>query len=443
MSFVLAVMMAFLCSDVFSGEVSRGDTEYHQIIYGDPDSYEAFERSFFVSESPILKLAKHSSLCSLDLQNPEHMAIRNTHFVQKREEKHRYISTHIPCSLINAISKNNPLPMDATQLYILEGLSPSRDDSMTFLRSAAELILTEGKLSKANVATLAGYLGVKGVTSDVYDSGMNASGLPFVTFSTIDTDPNKVNPTTKHRLVSAYSTDSGIYIYERERISSNDGAWQPLDIKRHGKSVSLLQFGVKNAKLDSLVLDNQPEAEGGYFLENVAFSLSVEFDVNNFGDPLLIVNWYEPVAAGHIVQIIDSDTIRRDEDWLYFTDSSFMSLTAPDEPTLNLATNLPKVIIKRKLQVSCKRRLGKTLAMSAVPAGAKDKWFSGNPQFEKMDDYLDVFILIACSPLSSPRDPYTYIRNLEKIYNSDLFQIDNYSTSAARLLWESTIKKTN
>tara|TARA_B110000238_G_scaffold80251_1_gene88328 strand:- start:289 stop:534 length:246 start_codon:yes stop_codon:yes gene_type:complete len=81
--------------------------------------------------------------------------------------------------------------------------------------------------------------------------------------------------------------------------------------------------------------------------------------------------------------------------------------------------------------------------MSAVPAGAKDKWFSGNPQFEKMGDYLDVFILIACSPLSSPRDPYTYIRNLEKFYNSDLFQIDNYSTSAARLLWESTIKKTN
>ena len=43
--------------------------EYHPIIDGDSDSYEAFNRSFFASENPILKLATHSSLCKLDLQN--------------------------------------------------------------------------------------------------------------------------------------------------------------------------------------------------------------------------------------------------------------------------------------------------------------------------------------------------------------------------------------
>ena len=70
MAYVFAATMALLCFDVFSDEGIRGNTVYYQIIDGDPESYEAFERSFFASESPILKLAKHSPLCSLVLQNP-------------------------------------------------------------------------------------------------------------------------------------------------------------------------------------------------------------------------------------------------------------------------------------------------------------------------------------------------------------------------------------
>jgi hypothetical protein len=437
MAYVFAATIAFLCFDAFSDEGTRGNTEYHQIIDGDPESYEAFERSFFASESPILKLAKHSSLCSLDLQNSEHMAIRNTYFAQKREKKHRYITTHMPCSILEAITKNNPPPIDATQLYLFEGMSSSRDGSIKFLRSAHELILKQGNLSKKNVATLADYLGIQGIISNIYDSGMNRSTYPFVTFSTIDTAPGKITLAPKHRLISAYSSDSGIFIYEREKTSSDDVPWQPLDVKRHSKSLSLLQIGAKSAALDSIILNNQPEVAGAYFLENVAFSLNIEFSLNNFGYPLLISNWYEPSTAGHIVTIIDADTLRKDGNWLYFTEAFFMSTTASDQPTLNVATNLPKLIIKRKQQVSCKREKINTLAISSVPPGAKDKWINMDPKFKEINNSNDkAFAMIVCSSQSLLRDPSGIIANLEKLYFSDLFNVDNYSTSAARLIFE-------
>lgn len=439
MAYVFSATMALLCFDVFSDEETRGNTAYYQIIDGDPESYEAFERSFFASESPILKLAMHSSLCNLNLQNSEHMAIRNTYFAQKREKKHRYITTHMPCPILKAITKNNPPPIDATQLYIFEGISSSRDGSIKFIRSARELILNQGNLSKKNVATLADYLGIQGIISNIYDSGMNRSTYPFVTFSTIDTAPGKITLATKHRLISAYSSDSGIFIYEREKTSSDDTPWQPLDVKRHSKSLSLLQVGVGTSALDSIILNNQPEVEGAYFIENVAFSLNTEFNVNDFGYPLLLNNWFDPTTAGHGVQIIDAETIRRDGDWLYFTDASFLSLTAPDDPKLNLATNLPKVILKRKLQVSCKRELRRYLKISFSRAGEKDKWIDGEPQFEEfVGNHTKAFAQIACSPDSSLQNPSSLIATLESIYKYDFFNIDNYSASAARLIFEYT-----
>jgi len=438
MAYVFAATIAFLCFDVFSDEGTRGNTEYHQIIDGDPESYEAFERAFFASESPILKLAKHSFLCSLDLQNPEHMAIRNTYFSQKLEKKHRYITTHMPCPISEAITKHQP-PIDVAQLYIFEGVSSLRDSSIKLFRSAHELILKKGNLSKEDVATLADYLGIQGIISNVYDSGMKGSSYPFFTFSMIDTESGKITVTPKHRLISVYALNSGIVVYEREKTSSDDVPWQPLDVKRHSKSLSLLQIGVTSSAIDSITLNSHPEAEGSYFLENVAFSLNIEFDVNNFGYPLLLNKWFDPKISGHTVHIVDADTLRRDGDWLYFTDAMFLSLTAPDDPALNLATNLPKVILKRKLQVSCKRELRRNLSVSASRAGDKDKWMDGEPQFEELvGNHEKAFVQIACSPDSSLQNPSSLIANLESIYKYEFFNIDNYSTSAARLIFEYT-----
>ena len=436
LTYVFAAAMALLCFDVFSDEGTSGNTAYYQIIDGDPDSYEAFERSFFAYESPILKLAKHSSLCSLDLQNPEHIAIRNKYITQKREKKHRYITTHTPCPISEALTKHQ-LPIDVTQLYLFEGVSRSRDRSIKVFLNARDLILKHGNLSKDNVAILANYLGIQGNISNVYDFEMKSSMYPFFTFSTIDTEPNKINVTPKHRLISIYASDTGIFIYEREKTSSDEVPWLPLDIKRHSKSLSLLEIGVKSSAIDSITLNSQPAVEGAYFLENVAFSLNLEFDVNNFGYPLLLNKWFDPKISGHVVQVVDAETIRRDGDWLYFTDATFLSLTSLDDPALNLATNLPKVILKRKLQVSCKRELRRSLSVSASRTGDKDKWLDGESQFEELaGNHIIAFVKIACSPESSLQNPLSLMSKLESIYKYELFNIDDYSTSAARLIHE-------
>ena len=85
-----------------------------------------------------------------------------------------------------------------------------------------------------------------------------------------------------------FTTFSGIVVYEREKTSSDDVPWQPLDVKRHSKSLSLLQIGVTSSAIDSITLNSHPEAEGSYFLENVAFSLNIEFDVKK---KIILLSW--------------------------------------------------------------------------------------------------------------------------------------------------------
>ena len=413
--------------------------EYHQIIDGDSDSYEAFNRSFFASEYPILKLATHSSLCKLDLQNPDHMTVRNTAFIQKKEQSHRYIGAYFLCSEIASISELKLVPTDVTQLYTFEGLSALRSGSIRFVREAASLMVTKDKLSKEDATSLARNLGITDKISTVHDSRLTRSIYPFFTFSTVDAENSKDNSMPKHRLISVYSSDFGVFIYEREKVSRNLEPWHPLDIKRHIKAISLLQSGVGDSSLDSYVLKNQPEAESAYFLENVVFALRLEFENNDFGYPLLLRLDKDPDNFGHFALVIDANTIRLENDWLYYTDAMFASTTNQDDPSLNLATNLPKIIFKRKAKVSCKRELRTDLFTSFSLIGAKDNWEANNPEFREIGDHASALTKILCDDQIPSQNPISILRSLDSFFRYDFYNLPNYSLSAFRLSYEHTL----
>ena len=413
--------------------------EFHQIIDGDSDSYEAFNRSFFSYQHPILKLATHSSLCKLDLQNSDHMAIRNTAFIQKKEQSHLYIGAYFLCSEIASISELKPVPTDVTQLYMFEGLSALRSGSISFIREAASLMITKDKLTKEDAVSLARYLGITDKISVVHDSRLTGSIYPFVTFSTVDAENSKEISTSKHRLISVYSSDFGVFIYEREKISRKLEPWHPLDIKRHIKAISLLQSGVGDSSLDSYVLKNQPEAEGAYFLENVAFALRLEFENNNFGYPLLLRLDKDPDNFGHLALVIDANTINIENDWLYYTEAWFASTTIQDDPSLNLATNLPKIIIKKKAKVSCKRKLRTDLFTSLNRIGAKDNWEAANPEFREVGDHESALTKILCDDQIPSQNATSILRSLDSLFRYDFYNFPNYSISALRLSYEHTL----
>ena len=187
------------------------------------------------------------------------------------------------------------------------------------------------------------------------------------------------------------------------------------------------------------MLKNQPEAEGAYFLENVAFALRLEFENNNFGYPLLLRLDKDPDNFGHWALVIDANTINIENDWLYYTEAVFASTTIQDDPSLNLATNLPKIIIKRKAKVSCKRKLRTDLFTSLNRIGAKDNWEAENPEFREIGDHESALTKILCDDQIPSQNPTSILRSLDSLFRYDFYNFPNYSISALRLSYEHTL----
>jgi len=410
-------LITFICFFI-SGE-AHAKAELHQIISGDSDSYQPFNRSFFVSQEPIIKLATHSSLCELSRENEDHRAIKQSHEIWARNSKHVHIGTYALC----AQSEGAAVSDDLTKIYLF-----ARNDSMRSFEEVMSLLQDNGtKLSKDEIATLVQYLGYTDSIADFHDFRITDSLSPLLSFSTVSNN----DVSYKQTLISAKFTDEGIFIYERIKNDSTPQPWTFLDIRSQIKALELLQLGTGLKSSDSSALDKQPDAEQGYFLENVAFALKLEFDVNNFGFPILRRLMKNQTTVG--VSVMDHSALRRENDWLYFIEAFFIATKTNDEK-LNLATNMPKTILKVKGKFSCTKRVVIPIAESYSMLGQKNNWDNMTSNFSYGENTDHLFLL--CAQGLSLQDPQKVLEAYDSIYSSTYFYQPNYARSAVRLMYE-------
>lgn len=346
-----------LSGNVFSAENSRGVPAYHQLISGDPDSYESFDTTFLAWDRPILSLSKHSSLCYLDQSEPPYSIFEARLADELRKQGHRYVTAHAPCDETNGASGSTWEPLDYSQLYIFQGLTAEPKASMGFVFTAGELISDKNKLSTTDVSLLANYLGIRGEVADVHDFGLveNNPGMPMP-YLTFTVRVNEHKEGVRHGLISVRTMPDGVWIYERTKLASYFDTWTELDAQIHGKSLSLLDYGAQSASFASTILKKQSDMEEAYFFENVAFALKSEFEANNFGFPILLEYFFESENLGHVVDVIDADSVYKEGDWLYFTKVRFLSTLNEKDSGDNLATNLP-IFTKVRMKASCDRKV--------------------------------------------------------------------------------------
>ena len=406
-----------LISFFISGE-AHAKAELHQIISGDSDSYQPFNRSFFVSQEPIIKLATHSSLCELSRENEDHRAIKQSHEIWARNSKHVHIGTYALC----AQSEGAAVSDDLTKIYLFD-----RNDSVRSFEEVMSLLQDNGtKLSKDGIATLVQHLGYTDSIADFHDFSVTDSLSLLLSFSTVSND----DASYKQTLISAKFTDEGIFIYERIKNDSTPQSWTFLDTSSQIKALELLQFGTGLKSSDSSALDKQPDAEQGYFLENVAFALKLEFEVNNFGLPILNRQMKDQTMLG--VSVMDHSALRRENDWLYFIEAFFIATKTNDEK-FNLATNMPR-IVKVKGKFSCTKRVVIPIAESYSTLGQKNNWDNMTSNFSYGENTDHLFLL--CAQGLSLQDPEKVLEAYDSIYSSTYFYQPNYARSAARLMYE-------
>lgn len=406
-----------LISFFISGE-AHAKAELHQIISGDSDSYQPFNRSFFVSQEPIIKLATHSSLCELSRENEDHRAIKQSHEIWARNSKHVHIGTYALC----AQSEGAAVSDDLTKIYLF-----ARNDSMRTFEEVMSLLQDNGtKLSKDEIATLVQHLGYTDSIADFHDFRVTDSLRPLLSFSTVSND----DASYKQTLISAKFTDEGIFIYERIKNYSTPQPWTFLDIRSQIKALELLQLGTGVKELDSFALNKQPDAEQGYFLENVAFALKLEFEVNNFGLPILNRQMKDQTMLG--VSVMDHSALRRENDWLYFIEAFFIATKTNDEK-FNLATNMPR-IVKVKGKFSCTKRVVIPIAESYSTLGQKNNWDNTTSNFSYGENTTHLRLL--CTEGLSLQDPEKILEAFDSIYSSTYFYEPNYARSAVRLMSE-------
>lgn len=417
-------------------ENSKGVTSYHQLVSGDPDSYEAFDTTFLAWERPILTVSKHLSLCYPNQSEPLpsfELSLRD----QMKESDHRLIALHIPCSDIEELVAKGIEPEDYSQLYIFQGFSAEPQAAIDFFLNAWEVIEATNKLTIPDVSILAELLGMPGSVSAVYDFGISDAGSdsegPYLTFG-IATDDDAGE--TWHRLVSARYMSGSLWIYERVKAASDSFEWDILDTKVHGLTLSLLDEGATGPGYASSILRRQSDMGEAYFFENVAFALRSEFEVNNFGFPILMQYWFEEKRLGYTVDIVDADSVSKEGDWLYFTKARFFSSRHKSEAKESLATNIP-VVVKEQIKASCDRKVFTRMAVSLRAAGQKSEWSEMNTPFQELDRYAAPLVTVFCKALVSPEETASdKLTMFSSLYTYDIFGMPDYSTRAFRMWFE-------
>lgn len=423
---------------VFSAENSRGVPAYHQLISGDPDSYEAFDTTFLAWDRPILSLSKHSSLCYLDQSEPPYSIFEARLADELRKQGHRYVTAYAPCDETNGASGSTWEPSDYSKKYIFQGLTAEPKASMGFVFAAVERISDKNRLSTTDVSLLANYLGIRGEVADVYDFGLveNNPGtpLPYLTFTV---RVNAQNEGVRHGLISVRTMPDGVWIYERTKLASYFDTWTELDAQIHGKSLSLLDYGGQSTSFASTILSKQSDMEEAYFFENVAFALKSEFEVNNFGFPILLQYFFESEKLGHVVDVIDADSVYKEGDWLYFTKARFVSTLNEKESGDNLATNLP-IVMKVRMKASCdNRRVASNLSGSLGVTGRQSEWFEMNSPFEELNLHSQFFVMAFCKSLVSKSDSaLIMLEKFNSLFSGAVFEMSDYQFRSMRLWYE-------
>lgn len=437
---VLSLATYFVVNIAYSSEESRGVTEHHQLIPGDSNSYAPYDRTFFTWEQPVLSLAKPLSLCYLNSDNPLHTDFERGLFAASKKKNNRHLTAYIPCVEQPSTLENNGQLLDYARLYVFEGFSAARDNSISFIRDTALLLAAKEELSKSEVTSLVAKIGITDAVLNVYDAGLD-SYLPFLTFSTIEAGSNLVGEPA-HKLISIKAFEHGLFIFERVKVFDEETSWELADIDTHSAYLELLESGAINARRASAILNKSSDLELGaaYFLENVAFALRSEFESGDFGIPILLAYSFIPESIGYIFAVVDGSSIRRDGDWLFFTETRFMSGMNEEDPNLNPATNLPKLIYKRKSKVSCDRELRLDLAQSVKATGGQDSWSDVSGSFTELDEHSKAFVKIICGSLAKASDAADILRKLDSIYRYDFYQLPRYSERASRLRFEHMLK---